>query len=81
MRLSKKASKMYKENSNVAVKVIANGCGMVIHDINEEYVIWSMSYSEFCYKSKLRYTKDERITFRGFGYTHDIDDFERIYSI
>ena len=80
MRLSKKETKMYKGN-NAAVKSITNTSAMLIHEITEDYVIWSMSFSEYCYKSKLQYTKDERIIFRGWGMTHDINEFERIYSI
>ena len=81
MKLGKKETKMYKEKSNVAVKGITNTSSMLIHEITEDYVIWSMSFSEYCYKSKLIYTKDERIIFRGWGMTHNINEFERVYSI
>ena len=81
MKLGKKETKMYKKNNNVAVKSITNTSAMLIHEITEDYVIWSMTFSEYCYKSKLKYTKDERIIFRGWGMTHDISEFERIYSI
>ena len=81
MRLGKKATKMYKENKNVGVKPITNSTAMLVHAIEDDYIIWSMSFSEYCYKSKLIYTKDERIIFRGWGMTHDINEFERIYSL
>ena len=81
MRLGKKASKMYKENNNVAVKAMTNTTTMLIHDITDEYVIWSLSFSEECYKSKLIYTKDERIIFRAHWTYYNIDEFENIYSL
>ena len=81
MRLGKKASKMYKESGNVAVKGITNTAAMLIHDITDEYVIWSLSFSEECYKAKLIYTKDERIIFRAHWAYYNIDEFENIYSL
>lgn len=81
MRLGKKASKMYKEKGNVAVKSMTNTTAMLIHDITDEYVIWSMSFSEECYKAKLIYTKDERIIFRALWAYHNINEFENIYSL
>lgn len=81
MKLGKKASKMYKERKNVAVKGMTNTTAMLIHEITEDYVIWSFSFSEECHKSKLIYTKDERIIFRACWNYYNIDEFENIYSI
>ena len=81
MRLGKKASKMYKERNNVAVKGLTNTTAMLIHEITDEYVIWSISCLEECHKSKLIYTKDERIIFRAHWNYYNIDEFENIYSL
>ncbi len=76
MRLGKKATKMYKENV-IATKGLTSTTAMLIHDIIDDYVIWSLSFSEYCYKSKLIY-KGDSVHFRGWGMTNSMNEFIKI---